>query len=149
MLKEAIRHSRIKNGLTQAQLADLIQCSIDTVRRWEQGLREPRAGELRKLAEVLGVSEYALLNGPAPETWTLEIEIGERKDVIDMTETMGHVAKVSCSTNGASLLLAGKWDTFRDDAKFEDFVSQLRAARGLILHNGEELEKMRPATAGA
>ncbi|MBQ7263591.1 MAG: helix-turn-helix domain-containing protein [Synergistaceae bacterium] len=141
---------RERRGLTQEKLGSALGVSIKTVQRWEQGLRDPRAGELRKLAEALGVSEMALLDGPAPEEWTLEVKLGEsRKEVIDMSATMGNVAEVSCSREGASLLLTGKWDTFRDDAKFEDFVSQLRAARGLILHNGDEMEKMRPAAVGA
>ena len=31
-----------------------------TVRRWESGQREPRASEIAKLCEVLGVSEAEL-----------------------------------------------------------------------------------------
>ena len=46
-----------------------------TVRRWESGQREPRASEIAKLCEILGVSEAELLRGPAEEKWVLEIKI--------------------------------------------------------------------------
>lgn len=144
-----LRFYRERAGLTLQKVAEQTGYQLNTIWRWEAGRSSPSVEALHELAVAFGVSESELLNGPTQEAWTLEIEIGERKEVIDMTETMGHVAKVSCTTNGASLLLAGKWDTFRDDEKFEAFVADLRAARGIVLRNGEELEKMRPAAAGA
>lgn len=144
MLKDAIRHYRKKASMLQHELAERLSCSVDTVRRWEQGLRQPRAGDIRRLCEVLGCSEAELLNGPGEEAWVLEIKIAKnRGEVIDMSETMGCVASVNCTRNGAVLELGAGYDVFQDDAKFEDFVEQLRQARGLVLRNGEELGKIR------
>ena len=43
----------------------MIPCSIDSIRRWETNLREPRASDLVRLCEVLQCSESELLNGPS------------------------------------------------------------------------------------
>ena len=135
---------RNRRGFSQEKLAEIVGVHLNTLNRWERGHREPRVQEVIKLCSALGCTEAELFNGPAEEAWVLEIKIGEDKEeVMDMSETMGHVASVTCTRSGASVLLAGKWETFRDDEKFEDFVNQLRATRGIVLRNGAELEGMR------
>ena len=42
-------------GMNQGELADIIGVSLDTVSRWETGLREPRLPELKSLSSALGV----------------------------------------------------------------------------------------------
>ena len=64
MLGNLIRHYRKQKKLTQQELAQLVSCSIDTVKRWEKGLREPKASDITRLAQVLGCTEADLLNGP-------------------------------------------------------------------------------------
>ena len=59
---------RTKSGLSQFELSEKAGVHENTIRRWELGQREPRASEIAKLCEVLGVSEAELLNGPAEET---------------------------------------------------------------------------------
>ena len=59
----AIKHYRKKAGLTQAELAKKCNISKDSVVRYESGHREPRASDIQKLCEVLGVGESELLNG--------------------------------------------------------------------------------------
>jgi transcriptional regulator with XRE-family HTH domain len=49
-----LKSVRKTEGMTQAGLARLVGVSVDTVRRWEAGSREPRATELQALAEVFG-----------------------------------------------------------------------------------------------
>ena len=112
-----------------------------TVRRWESGQREPRASEITKLCEVLGVSEAELLRGPAEEDWVLEIKAGG-KEVINMDKAIGCISSVNCGSDGAVLTLGGRYETFQDETKFEGLIAQLRAARGLILQNGESLKEI-------
>jgi transcriptional regulator with XRE-family HTH domain len=50
---KVIANLRKQRGITQKDLASVLNVSIDTVRRWEQGKRDPRAGELDKIAEAL------------------------------------------------------------------------------------------------
>ena len=149
VIKERIiRSLRERSGYTQATLAQAIGVSDMTVRRWESGQREPRASEITKLCEVLGVSEAELLRGPAEEKWVLEIKIADsREEVIDMTETMPCVAAITGTQSGANLQLSAKWETFRDDAKFQDFIDQVTRARGLLLEIGAGMEKLKEAKA--
>lgn len=148
VIKNAIRHYREGAGLTQIRLSEAVKCSVDSVRRWESGQREPRASEIAKLCEVLGVSEAELLRGPAEERWVLEIKIADSKEeVIDMTGTMPCVAAITGTQSGANLQLSAKWETFRDDAKFQDFIDQVTRARGLLLEMGAGMEKLKEAGA--
>ena len=59
-----IRLWRKRIGITQERLSELVGVHVNTVIRWEAGLREPRTSEIKKLCEVLNVSEAELLNGP-------------------------------------------------------------------------------------
>ena len=63
-----LKEWRTKLGLSQFALSEKVGVHENTVRRWESGQREPRASEIVRLCEVLGVSEAELLNGPAEET---------------------------------------------------------------------------------
>ena len=47
---------RKRAGFNQADFADEVGVSVDTVRRWEGGTQEPRLGELKNIAKALGVS---------------------------------------------------------------------------------------------
>ena len=141
-----IKQWRKRVGLTQEKLADLVNVHLNTLSRWELGQREPRASEIAKLCEVLGVSEAELLRGAAEEKWVLEIKIADSKEeVIDMTGTMPCVAAITGTQSGANLQLSAKWETFRDDAKFQDFIDQVTRARGLLLEMGAGMEKLKEA----
>ena len=145
-----IKQWRKRIGLTQEKLADLVNVHLNTLSRWELGQREPRASEIAKLCEVLGVSEAELLRGPAEERWVLEIKIADSKEeVIDMTGTMPCVAAITGTQSGANLQLSAKWETFRDDAKFQDFIDQVTRARGLLLEMGAGMEKLKGKEAKA
>jgi repressor len=143
-----IRACRKKLAINQKTLATLVDVSFTTVRRWEKNERAPRVDELQRLCEVLGVSEAELLRGPAEEKWVLEIKIADSKEeVIDMTGTMPCVAAITGTQSGANLQLSAKWETFRDDAKFQDFIDQVTRARGLLLEMGAGMEKLKEARA--
>ena len=58
---------RKKKGLTQAQLADLLNISNKTVSRWETGEGYPEITLLSPLARALGVTVDELLAEPAKE----------------------------------------------------------------------------------
>ena len=60
---ERIRRVRKSRGLTQAELAERLNISEMTVRRWEAGQRSPRIEATQKLAEVLGTTPEELLSG--------------------------------------------------------------------------------------
>ena len=55
---------RKAKGITQEELSHALQINIATLSRCENGHFEPKTSMLRKLCEVLQVSESELLNGP-------------------------------------------------------------------------------------
>jgi transcriptional regulator with XRE-family HTH domain len=61
---EVIQLYRKRSRKTQAELAESLGVHEMTIRRWESGISEPRASDILKLCEVLGVGEAELLNGP-------------------------------------------------------------------------------------
>lgn len=60
-LGEAIRRCRLREGLTQAELAQRLGVREWAVYDWELGLAQP-AKNRRKLLEWMGVSENSFLN---------------------------------------------------------------------------------------
>ena len=124
-------------GFTQAELAQRVGVGENSIARYERNEMTPSLTVGHAIAEALGVSESELLRGPAEEKWVLEIKIADSKEeVIDMTGTMPCVAAITGTQSGANLQLSAKWETFRDDAKFQDFIDQVTRARGLLLEMG-------------
>jgi transcriptional regulator with XRE-family HTH domain len=73
-----LQQYREKAGYTQAKLSEAIDVSEKTIRRWEKKLREPRAYDIKKLCEVLRVSEAELLNDPTEEGYKVTLQLVER-----------------------------------------------------------------------
>lgn len=59
----AIKSLRDKKGLTQSQLADIINVSDKAVSRWETGKGFPDISLIEPLSEALGISVIELLSG--------------------------------------------------------------------------------------
>ena len=73
------------------------------------------------------------------ESWTLEIKFdNSQKELVNMTADVPCISSVTGSKFGAVLTLSGKWGTFKDDARFQDFVDQLIKARDKILRISED-----------
>jgi len=120
-----LKEFRVQEHLTQAKLADLTGVSIITVKRWEKGTRTPRMDEIKKLCEVLHVSEADLLNEPQGEEikLTLSWHWEEMKEgVINMTAdnkfqiVLGDDGRIGLT--GAAL--------FPDRETIEDFIARVR-----------------------
>lgn len=60
---QRIRRARIRQGLSQSELAARIRVSQPTIANWEQDSHAPRTGALDKVAETLGVETFWLMNG--------------------------------------------------------------------------------------
>ena len=134
-----IRRWRKQAGLTQEKLADLVSIHLNTLSRWESGQREPRASEIAKLCEVLGVSEAELLRGPAEDVWELRVVFDkEGKGVMDLTHGATSSATLEIGDNGMGITLSGAFPLWEDDEKFEDLISQLRKKRATGLKARKE-----------
>ena len=67
MIGARIAALRKKSGLSQAELAQQLQCSASAVGMYEQGRREPSADLLVRLSRLFDVSTDYLLTGAVPE----------------------------------------------------------------------------------
>ena len=47
--------------MRQIDLSDALAISKDSITRWENGLREPNAGDVKRLASILGISVAYLM----------------------------------------------------------------------------------------
>lgn len=134
-----LKELRTKLGLSQFALSEKVGVHENTVRRWESGQREPRASEIAKLCEVLGVSEAELLRGPAEDVWELRVVFDkEGKGVMDLTHGATSSATLEIGDNGMGITLSGAFPLWEDDEKFEDLISQLRKKRATGLKARKE-----------
>ncbi len=77
-----IRELRIKNGLSQQQLADKVWVNRSTITNWETGRRVPDIIMIKRLAESLGVHVNTLLEGDAANTEKLEIIVVDDEKIV-------------------------------------------------------------------
>ena len=84
----SLSYFRKKKGLTQSDLADLVNVAQSSLARYENGTIRPTLEVLKKIANVLGVSIDELLNDFVDErskiTLSYDFEKFEKGDV-DMT----------------------------------------------------------------
>ena len=134
-----LKEWRTKSGLSQFELSEKAGVHENTIRRWESGQREPRASEIAKLCEVLGVSVDDLLRGPAEDVWELRVVFDrEGKGVMDLTQGATSSATLEIGDNGMGITLSGAFPLWEDDEKFEDLISQLRKKRATGLKARKE-----------
>lgn len=61
----AIKVERVRNGLSQAELAALVGCSRQSISLYESGLVQPSVLIARQIADALGCSLDELYPSPA------------------------------------------------------------------------------------
>lgn len=74
MRKERLREARLKNHLTQAELAERLNTEKNQISRWEQGHKVPRGERLAEIAQVLNVSVDYLLGVSDEPTIRVRVE---------------------------------------------------------------------------
>lgn len=68
-----LQHARGDRGMTQSELAKLVECHDREIARYEQGAVKPREERLRRIATVLDVTPAWLLFG-GPEATQAEAD---------------------------------------------------------------------------
>ena len=135
-----LRLFRTKAGLSQQKLADNINVSLKTVQRWEKNERQPRIEEVKKLTQVLHVSESDLLNdySTQPSGWVLNIRIAHtlEQEVIDLSKGVPRIATITTSKDGGLLTLGGSYDNWTDDNAFKKLIADLKKYRSAVIQNG-------------
>lgn len=96
MLGERIRKARLAKGLTQKQLAEILNVTDATVNRYEKGIRKPDPEMLKAIADVLNVSIDYLLgktdvpNIHIPESFSQKYKVTKR-DMLQYEDFVKHV----------------------------------------------------------
>jgi transcriptional regulator with XRE-family HTH domain len=99
---------------------------MKTISRWENFLREPRASDIKKLCEVLGVTEAELLNGPKEESFTVELNYVKSLEGVKEQMNMNGIS-LTVADDGFVGVSGGKNFKSRDDieAVIEDIRYKL------------------------
>ena len=141
VFSQQLKIFRKRAGLTQEELAERLNLSYMTIRRWETMKITPRFDEIQKIAKILSCTESELLNGPAEDSWELRLVMKKagdpQKGVLDMTNRNSNAALYIEDDQMAITLTAG-YDLWSDDAKFEDLLEQLRRKRAIGLKTRRE-----------
>ena len=134
-----LRDLRKQAGLSQDELAELVEISVMTIRRWEWGQRVPRLEEIKKLAEVLQVSESELLNGPVTKNWELKLVVSKTNEggTVDMTSSKSS-AVLNVADDAMAITLSAPYELWEDDEKFEELIADLRRKRATGLKTRRE-----------
>ncbi|EDQ9400055.1 helix-turn-helix domain-containing protein [Salmonella enterica] len=99
MLKDILRGRREQRKLTQSDMAKLLGVTTQTYLKWENGIYEPRASQIRRLAEILDISEIEICRGylfGKPEHYELIDfikEIDKHRQWVNDTEFMAIIYK--------------------------------------------------------
>lgn len=125
-----LKSIREKKGLSQRNVADSLGVEINTVWRWEAGRATPSVETGKQIADFLGVSVDELLNGPTEDVWELRLIFDkEGKGVMDLTQNATSSATLEVGEHAMGVTLSGSFELWRDDAKLEDLIEQLRRKR--------------------
>ena len=85
---------RKKKGLTQAQLADMLNISNKTISRWETGEGYPEVTLLSPLAKALGVTVDEMLAEPEPEAESVQEQPDQFESFEQVSGTENKKSKV-------------------------------------------------------
>ena len=138
---QKLKTLRKKAGLTQEKLAEKLELSYMTIRRWEANKIIPRIDEIKKICEAQNCSEEELLSEKKEnDEWIVEVKFAKtKKEVFDLAQGMPCISEVLTGQYGVDLHIAGTYEVYQDDTKFKNLIKQLKEARKLVLSNGRAI----------
>ncbi|EEX65591.1 helix-turn-helix transcriptional regulator [Vibrio cholerae] len=74
MLKDVLKEMRERKQLKQSEVAEHVGVTAQTYMKWENGKNEPKASDIKKLAEILCVSESEICRGQKFDSDISEIQ---------------------------------------------------------------------------
>lgn len=63
MISDVLKEAREKTGQSQSEVANKVGVTKQTYLKWENGVTEPKASQVSKLADVLNVTETEICKG--------------------------------------------------------------------------------------
>ncbi|MRI14543.1 helix-turn-helix transcriptional regulator [Vibrio cholerae] len=119
MIKDVLRESRSRCGFTQEEIAKRVKVAKQTYLKWENGDTEPKASQIKLLAENLGITADEICNGYLYGRYTLDDFIIEQ-----------HISQAP--TDGITLRT---WQHIKDH---ESFINSLKYQQ----LNHDEMDEM-------
>ena len=105
-----LRTARRSAGLTQKQLADVLEVESITVSRWERGVTSPSLPRLRRIAEITETTVSDLVRTPdaatahAVELAALREELAETRELVDrVARTLESLARPRSGSDSLSV----------------------------------------------
>ena len=122
LFSERMKRLRKGRGLTQNELAEQIEVSVDCVRRWEWGQRFPDVEELRRMAKVLKTT-VSYLSGETEDEFPLAKKlIGNGDDSSFIERLVKSTSMVVYDTGNERMLIPATKEGF-------DFIERMRSGR--------------------
>lgn len=117
---QRIRTARVECNLTQEELANKVGVARGTINYWERGSREPKIGDVIRLASELNTSCDYLLQGVHTENLNLFKETGLNESSIQALKNLNKDPQLSSKRIlSLNLLLSSK-----GFGKFLDYIGQ-------------------------
>lgn len=147
-MAELIKKYRTDMGFTQTQLCEATGISISTLKKYETGVRHPKAEQLKRIAEALGVSEQIFMPITVKDRSDILITLMQLDDEADLEWDYKYNAEgiiipetitISFKDHELNQMLAGYVLT-RDKAKD---LEELVAARRMISYSAKAGEKIK------
>ncbi len=110
-LSDVIREARIRNNLKQEDAAQLMDVTVQTYSKWENGITEPKASQVAQLSDILNVS-------------TQMICCGEESHKLDMVDFIRVVSKQAKDLSEFEMIET-IWHNIADDSTFIAALQQL------------------------
>ena len=105
-LKDVIKDARLKRSMKQEEAAELVGVTVQTYSKWENGKTEPKASQVAKLSEILGVSTSEICNGSTSKK-------------LEAMQFMSMVSKISKGISDFDFKMA-IWESIDNDQLFLD-----------------------------
>jgi len=109
-LSDVIREARIRNDLKQEDAAQLMNVTVQTYSKWENGITEPKASQVALLSDILNVS-------------TQIICCGKQSQKLDMVDFMRIVSKQTKALSEFEMIET-IWHHIDDDSIFIEALKQ-------------------------
>ena len=134
-----LKYYREKAGLSLNKLAEMLGVQLNTVWRWESGRAITSVEMAKALAQIFGITESELLNGPGSQNWELKLVVSKTSQeteggTMNLTATMDMTAARSTATlaigdNAMGITLSAPYELWEDDSRFEELIEDIRRKR--------------------
>tara|TARA_R110002153_G_scaffold18021_2_gene62940 strand:- start:632 stop:1024 length:393 start_codon:yes stop_codon:yes gene_type:complete len=112
-LSDVIKDARIRNNIKQDDAALLMDVTVQTYSKWENGITEPKASQVAQLSELLNVS-------------TQMICCGKENEKLAMVDFIRIVSKLAKDLSQFELIET-IWRNVEDDTTFIEGLKQLNS----------------------